>query len=97
MTYMSQFTVKNDIVTFINELRMIRVHNQGIMNDKMSKFSVMNDIENDKKGPNIVSDSFARKPDGLLVLNVGRVHSQRNGLLRGIVDLFFQSKVLTIE
>ena len=50
-----------------------------------------------KKGHNIVNDIFARKSDDLLVLNVGRVHSQRNGLLRGIVDLFFQSKVLTIE
>ena len=49
-----------------------------------------------KKGHNIVNNIFAYKPDGLLVLNVGSVHSQRNGLLRGIVDLFVQSKVLTI-
>ena len=27
----------------------------------------MNDIVNDKKGQNIVNESFAHKPDGLLV------------------------------
>ena len=41
------------------------------MNKKRSQFSVMNDIinhpVNDKKGHNIVNDSFANKPDGLLV------------------------------
>ena len=36
------------------------------MNDKRSEFSVMNDIVNDKKGHNIVNDSFVHKPDGLL-------------------------------
>ena len=38
---------------------------------KRSQFSVMNDImndiANDKKGHNIANDSFASKPDGLLV------------------------------
>ena len=29
---------------------------------------IMNDIVNDKKGHNIVNNSFAHKPDGLLVL-----------------------------
>ena len=46
-------------------------YNHGIMNNKGSQFSVMNDtmnhIVNDKKGHNIVNDSFAHKPDGLLV------------------------------
>ena len=41
---------------------------QWIMNDKMSQFSIMNNIVNDKKGHNIVNDSFAHKPDGLLVV-----------------------------
>ena len=31
---------------------------------------------NDKKGWSIVKDSCAHKPDGLLVLNAGSVHSQ---------------------
>ena len=35
------------------------------MNDKRSQFSVMNDM-NDKKGHNIVNDSFAHKLEGLL-------------------------------
>ena len=30
----------------------------------------MNDIVNDKKGHNIVNDSFSHKPAGLLVYNV---------------------------
>ena len=37
------------------------------MNDKKLHFSGMNDIVNDKKGHNIVNDSFAHKPDGSLV------------------------------
>ena len=37
------------------------------MNNKRSQFSIMNDIVNDKKRHNIVKDSFAHKPDGLLV------------------------------
>ena len=37
------------------------------MNIRRSPFSDMNDIMNDKKGHNIVKDSFAHKPDGLLV------------------------------
>ena len=41
------------------------------MNDKRSQFSNMDDITkdnvSDKKGHNIVNDSFAHKPDGLLV------------------------------
>ena len=39
------------------------------MNDKRSQFIIMNDIMNDKKGHNIVNDSFAYKPDGFLVFN----------------------------
>ena len=46
---------------------MTKGHNQGIMNDKRSQFSVMNDIVNVKKGHNTVNVSFAHKPDGLLV------------------------------
>ena len=50
---------------------MTKGDNQGIMNNKKSQFSIkndiMNDIVNDKKGQNIVNDSFAHKPDGLLV------------------------------
>ena len=46
-------------------------HNHGILNDKRSQFCVMNDIRNnivnDKKGRNVVNDSFVQKPDGLLV------------------------------
>ena len=38
------------------------------MNDKTSQFSVMNDIVNSKKGHDIVKDSFAHKPDGLLAV-----------------------------
>ena len=37
------------------------------MDGKRSQFSVMNDIVNDKIGHNITNDSFAHKPDGLLV------------------------------
>ena len=33
----------------------------------MSQFTIMSDIVNDKKDHNIVNDSFADKPDGLLV------------------------------
>ena len=40
--------------------------NQGIMNDKRSQFSMMNEIVNNKKGHNIVNDSFAHRPGGLL-------------------------------
>ena len=36
------------------------------MNDKRSQFNVINDTVNNKRDHNIVSDSFARKPDGLL-------------------------------
>ena len=46
---------------------------QAIMNDKRPQFTVvndiMNDIVNDKKDHNIVSNSFAHKLDDLLVLN----------------------------
>ena len=56
-------------MTFFKQLRMTKGHNQGIMNDKRSQFSVTNDIMNnivdDKKGHNIVN-IFAHKPDGLL-------------------------------
>ena len=45
---------------------MTKGYNQGIMNDKMPHFSIMNDIVNDKKGHNIVKDSFTHKPVGLL-------------------------------
>ena len=38
------------------------------INGKWSQFSIMNGIMNDKKGHNIVNNSFAHKPDGLLVL-----------------------------
>ena len=44
-----------------------KFHNQGIMNNKMSKFNILNDIVNDKKGHNIVNDSFPHKPNGVLV------------------------------
>ena len=56
----------NDIVTFFNELWMTKCHKQGIMNDKRSQFSIMNDAVNDKKGHNIVNDSFAHKPNGFI-------------------------------
>ena len=46
---------------------MTKGHNQGIMNDKRSQFSIMNDIVNDKKDHNIVNDNFTHKPDNLLV------------------------------
>ena len=46
---------------------MTKGHNQEIMNDKGQQFSVMNDTVNDKKGRSIVNDSFAPKPEGLLV------------------------------
>ena len=39
------------------------------MNDKMSKFSFMNNIVNDKKGHNILNDSIAQEPDCLLVIH----------------------------
>ena len=56
-TKRSHFTVmndiRNDIVTFFNELWTGNGHNQGIMNDKRSQFSIMNDIENNK-GHNIL-------------------------------------------
>ena len=47
---------------------MTKGHNQEIMNDKRSQFSVMNDIKSDKKAHNIVNDSLPHKPDGLLVV-----------------------------
>ena len=56
----------NNIVTVFNELRKTKGLNQGIMNIKRSQFSVMNNIVNDKKDHNIVNDSFAHKPGGLL-------------------------------
>ena len=43
------------------------------MNDKRSQFSVINDTVNNKRDHNIVSDSFAHKPDGLLVKSDARV------------------------
>ena len=46
---------------------MTKGHNKGIMNDKRSQFRIMNDIVNEKICHNIVNDSFAHKPDGLLV------------------------------
>ena len=51
------------------------------MNIRRSQFSDMNDIMNDKKGHNIVKDSFAHKPDGLLVsiffFNIKIIYSTR--------------------
>ena len=43
---------------------------------KRSQFCVMNDIVNDKKGHNIVNDSFADKPHSFLVLcrGITRIH-----------------------
>ena len=32
---------------------------KGIMNDKRSQYSIMNDIVSDRKGHNIVKDGFA--------------------------------------
>ena len=65
-TKRSQFTVMNDIETPFNELWMTKGHNQGIMNHKRSQFTVMinnmNDTVNDKKGHNILNNSFAHKP-----------------------------------
>ena len=62
-------------MTFFNELLMTK----GIMNDKRSQFNVMNE----KKGHNIVNDSFAHEPDGLLVKNDVLKHSPRiNKLIR---------------
>ena len=37
------------------------------MNNKRSQFTVMDDAVNNKRGHNIVKDSYAHKPDGLLV------------------------------
>ena len=60
----------NDIVTLPpppptkNELRTTKGHN--IVKDIMN--NTMNDIVNDKKGQNIVNDSFAHEPDRLFVL-----------------------------
>ena len=52
---------------------MAKGHNQEIMNNIRSQFSVMNDIMNstvnDKRGHNIVNYNFSHKPDGLLVEN----------------------------
>ena len=48
----------NDIVTFLSNFERQR-----------PQFSFMNDTVNDKKGHSIVNDSFAHKPDGLLVLS----------------------------
>ena len=50
--------IMNDIVTFLSNFERQR-----------PQFSFMNDIVNDKKGHSIVNDSFAHKPDGLLVLS----------------------------
>ena len=48
------------------------------MNEKRSQFSVMNNIVNGKKGHNIVNDSSAHKPDGLLVVTDKKsIHSDR--------------------
>ena len=62
--------IMNNIVTPFNELWTTKGHNKVFMT-KRSQFSVMNDIinhhVNDKKGRNIVNDSFAPKSDGLLV------------------------------
>ena len=41
---------------------MTKGHSQGTMNGKRSQFSIVNDIMN------IVNDSFAHKPDGLIVI-----------------------------
>ena len=44
---------------------MTKGHNQGIMNDKWSLFSIMNgimnNIVNDKNGHNVVNDSLRRR------------------------------------
>ena len=53
---------------------MTKGHNQGIMNNKKSQFSIKNDIVNDNKGHNIVNDSFAHKPDGLLIVVVFKLY-----------------------
>ena len=58
---------------------MEKGNNQGIMNDKRSQFNIMNDIMKviviENKGHSIVKNSFAHKPDGLLVneVNVSRL------------------------
>ena len=48
------------------------------MNNKKSQFSIkndiVNDIVNDNKGHNIVNDSFAHKPDGLLIVVVFQLY-----------------------
>ena len=53
---------------------MTKGHNQGIMKNKRSQFTVMNnimnDIVNDKKSHNIVNNRFAHEPDSLLVILV---------------------------
>ena len=67
----SQFTVMNimnDIVTVPRKCEQQKVISQGIMNDKRSQVSVMNHIVNNIMGHNIVNNSFAYKPDGLLVI-----------------------------
>ena len=47
--------IMNDIVTFFNELSRTKGHNQGIMNEKLSQFSAMNNTVNNKKGGNTVN------------------------------------------
>ena len=44
---------------------------------KRSQFSVVDAVVNDKKGHNIVNDSFAHKPDGLLVVQDLRRNEER--------------------
>ena len=57
---------------------MTKGHNQGIMNNKKSQFriknGIVNDIVNDNKGHNIVNDSFAHKPDRLLIVVVFKLY-----------------------
>ena len=57
---------------------MTKGHNQGIMNNKKSQFSIkndiVNDIVNDNKGYNIVNDSFAHKPESLLIVVVFKLY-----------------------
>ena len=66
---------------------MTKGHNWGIINDKRSQFSIVNtinnDIGNDKKGHNVVNDSFAHKSDSFLVGCVGNwYHNRRAGNIR---------------
>ena len=75
---------------------MTKGHNQGIINDKRSQFSIVstinNDIVNDKKGynvvndkkdHNVVNDSFAHKSDSFLVgCIMNWYHNRRAGNIR---------------